>query len=90
MRGYGREYRRPASRRTVGEMGEWRGGAWVWHGDRSDPLQRYDERAGYRARRRPDGYDLRGGYTAQRSAYGGWRGGWTFGTRRYDAGYRRG
>lgn len=81
---YGRDYR---GRRTVGEMGEWRGGTWVWHGDRSEPLNRYgygydfDLHPGYDWRRRMHRYDVWGGYTAQRSHYGGYHGGFALGPR---------
>jgi hypothetical protein len=57
-----REARRNYGRVPTRDMGEWRGGDWVWKGDYSDPRNR--PRTNYGR-----DYDRRGGYDARRGYY---------------------
>lgn len=96
MSDYGWDYGRRESRqpRTVSEMGEWRGGAWVWYGDRSDPLNGRGygsefRRPGLLAPRRDPRrrYDQGYGTVAYRPGAGGFYGGPGYASTGYDRAY---
>lgn len=92
---YGWDYarREPRGRPTVGGMGEWRDGGWMWYGDRSDPRNRLGYGADYRpwtrASRADSGsrYDQGYGGVAYRQGAGGFYGGPGYASTGYERGY---